>query len=80
MRTKKKSERLSVLSDLEEFAFYGFPDFDEDQRSTYFIFEAQEWKLISNCLSLHTQVYCALQIGYFKAKNIFFRFSLSKIP
>lgn len=23
-------KRLSIMSDLEEFAFYGFPDFDEE--------------------------------------------------
>lgn len=67
-----KSERLSILSDLEEFAFYGVPDFTDEQRSTYFSFEEQEWNLISTCPSLHTQVYCALQIGYFKAKKLFF--------
>ena len=31
-------KRLSIMSDLEEFAFYGFPDFDEEQRLTYFAF------------------------------------------
>lgn len=72
------NKRLSVLSDLEEFAFYGFPDFNDEQRSIYFTFEEQEWALISTCPSLHAQVYCALQVGYFKAKNLFF--PLPKIP
>lgn len=77
---KTRDKRLSILSDLEEFALYGLPDFDEEQRSIYFAFEDQEWKLISKCPSLHTQIHCALQIGYFKAKNAFFRFSIDKIP
>jgi len=72
------NKRLSILSDLEEFAFYGFPDFNDEQRSTYFAFEEQEWNLISTCTSLHAQVCCALQIGYFKAKNLFF--PLHKTP
>lgn len=76
----QKSERLSVLSELEEFAFYGFPDFNDEQRLTYFAYEDKEWELISKCSSLHAKVACALQIGYFKAKKIFFRFSLHKIP
>jgi TnpA family transposase len=80
MMKNKKSERLTVLSELEEFAFYGFPDFDHEQRLTYFQFNDQEWESISKCPSLHIQVYCALQIGYFKAKNLFFNFSLEKIP
>jgi hypothetical protein len=72
------NKRLSILSDLEEFAFYGLPDFNDEQRSIYFTFEIQEWELISTCPSLHTQVYCALQVGYFKAKNLFF--PIHKIP
>ena len=80
MNKNKKSERLSILSPLEEFAFYGFPDFDNEQRTTYFTFEASEWELISKCPSLHTKVYCALQIGYFKAKKTFFRFDLNRCP
>ena len=31
-----QDKRLSILSDLEEFAFYGFPDFDDEQRLNYF--------------------------------------------
>ena len=80
MNKNTKSERLSILSFMEEFAFYGFPDFDDEQRATYFLFEDQEWELILECPSLHSKVYCALQIGYFKAKKTFFRFSLKKIP
>ena len=75
-----KNKRLSILSDLEEFAFYGLPDFDKAQRHQYFTFQSRELDLIENCPSLHTKVYCALQIGYFKAKNIFFKFSLHEIP
>lgn len=73
-------KRLSILSDLEEFAFYGFPDFDEEQRLTYFAFSPEEWKVILHGSSMEAQVYTCLQIGYFKAKHIFFRFLLHKIP
>jgi TnpA family transposase len=75
---KNNNKRLFILSDLEEFAFYGFPDFTDEQRATYFTFEEQEWNIIATCPSFHAQVYCALQIGYFKAKKLFF--PLNKIP
>lgn len=75
-----KSDRLSILSEWEVFAFYGLPDFDDAQSCTYFAFEDKEWDLISKRPSFHAQVTCAIQIGYFKAKKIFFRFSLNKIP
>ena len=75
----EQDKRLSVFSKLEEFAFYGFPDFDDEQRKIYLSFEEQEWQVILKCRSLHTQIYCALQLGYFKAKHFFFRFSLNNI-
>ena len=75
-----KSERLSILSPLEEFAFYGFPDFDQEQRATFFDFTEKELEIILRRPSFHSKVYCALQVGYFKAKKLFFRFSLDKIP
>ncbi len=74
------NKRLSILSPLEEFAFYGFPDFDKEQRATFFDFTEKELEIILRRPSFHSQVYCALQIGYFKAKKFFFRFSLDKIP
>ena len=31
-----KNKRLAILSNIEEFAFYGLPDFDQAQRHKYF--------------------------------------------
>ena len=75
-----QDKRLSIMSDLEEFAFYGFPDFDDEQRLNYFAFTPEEWEVILQATSLEAQVYACLQMGYFKAKHIFFRFSLHKVP
>ena len=75
-----RPKRLQLLSDLEQFAFYGFPDFDEEQRSFYMTFDSQEWQMISGLPDFHTQVYCALQIAYFKAKNLFFHFEWQNLP
>jgi TnpA family transposase len=70
-----RSERLTVLSEADQFALYGLPDFDESQRFEYFAFTEQELNLILNRKRLHNQIFCALQLGYFKAKQTFFRFS-----
>lgn len=67
-------KRLSIMSDLEEFAFYGFPDFDDQQRLNYFVFTPDEWEVILQGSSMEAQVYAAIQMGYFKAKHIFFPF------
>ena len=64
-----KSERLTVLSDAEKFALYGLPDFDDRQRLTYLSLSGLELALASSRPGLHAQVWCALQIGYFKAKH-----------
>ena len=62
-----KSKRLTVLSDAEQFALYGLPDFDDGQQLEYLSLSEAELALASSRPGLHAQVYCALQIGYFKA-------------
>ena len=71
----EKSERLTILSEAEESAVYGLPDFDDGQRQQYLSFSEHELGLVMSRPSPHAQVHCALQIGYFKAKHAFFSFS-----
>lgn len=70
-----KNKLLTVLSDAEQFALYGLPDFDDGQQLDYLSLSESELALACSRLGLHAQVYCALQIGYFKAKHAFFRFT-----
>jgi TnpA family transposase len=74
-----KSERLAVLSNAEQFALYGLPDFDDGQRLEYLSLSEPELALACSRPGLHAQVYCALQIGYFKAKHAFFRFTWDEV-
>ncbi len=74
-----KSERLAVLSEAEQFALYGLPDFDEGQRLDYLSLSESELALASSRPSLCAKAYCALQIGYFKAKHAFFRFTWDEV-
>ena len=76
---KAKSERLTVLSDAEQEALYGLPDFDDAQRLEFLALTETELALASSRPSLHAQVYCILQIGYFKAKQSFFRFDWNEV-
>jgi len=73
--TGPRSERLSVLSDAEQYALYGLPDFDEGQRAEFLSLSPQELRLAFSRPSLYARVHCALQIGYFKAKHAFFHFT-----
>ena len=74
-----KNKLLTVLSDAEKFALYGLPDFDEGQRLEYLSLSEAQLALACSRTGLHAQVYCVLQIGYFKAKHAFFRFTLDEV-
>jgi hypothetical protein len=74
-----KSKRLTLLSDAEQFALYGLPDFDDGQQLEYLSLSEAELALACSRPGLHTQVYCVLQIGYFKAKHAFFHFAWSDV-
>ena len=76
---KAKSERLTLLSDAEQEALYGLPDFDDAQRLEYLALSETELALASSRPGIHAQVYCILQIGYFKAKQSFFRFDWKEV-
>ena len=70
-----KNKLLTVLPAAEQFALYGLPDFDDGQRLASLSLSEQELALACGRPGLHAQAYCALQIGYFKAKHAFFHFT-----
>nr|WP_315255916.1 Tn3 family transposase [uncultured Duganella sp.] len=69
-----KSKRLTVLSEAEHEALYGLPDFDDGQQLGFLALSEAELALATSRPSIPAQVYSILQIGYFKAKQTFFRF------
>ena len=75
-----QSKRLTILSEAEKIALYGIPDFDDFQRIEFFAMTDAEHALAFERKGMAAQLYCLLQIGYFKAKNAFFRFSLNDAP
>lgn len=74
-----KNKLLTVFSDAEQEALYGLPDFDDAQRLEYLALTESELAFASSRPSLQAQVYCVLQIGYFKAKHAFFRFDWHEV-
>lgn len=70
---KAANKRLTILPEAAKAALYDIPDFDDEQRLVYLNFSADELALVNNRPGLADKVYCAIQIGYFKAKNLFFR-------
>ena len=43
---RASNKRLTILSELEQFAVYGQPDFDEGQRAEFLTFTETELQLI----------------------------------
>ena len=76
---RASNKRLTILSELDQCAFYEQPDFDESQRAEFLTFTETELSLISSRPDLSTQIHCAIQLGYFKAKQFFFRLSWEEI-
>jgi TnpA family transposase len=74
------NERLTILSEAEKTALYGIPSFDDFQRVEFFAMTEAERSLSLQRKGILKQVYCLLQMGYFKAKQAFFQFSLSDVP
>ena len=74
-----KNSQLTVLSAAEQEALYGLPDFDDAQRLVYLALSSAELALAVSRSGLPARVYCILQIGYFKAKHAFFRFTWDEV-
>ena len=74
------NERLTILSEAEKTALYGIPEFDDFQRIEFFAMTEAERSLALQRRGILKQVNCLLQIGYFKAKQAFFQFSLDDVP
>ncbi|MCX7113589.1 MAG: DUF4158 domain-containing protein [Proteobacteria bacterium] len=74
------NERLTILSEAEKTALYGIPGFDDFQRVEFFAMSEAERSLGLQRRGVLKQLYCLLQIGYFKAKQAFFQFSLDDVP
>jgi len=71
--------QLTILSEAEQAALYELPDFDDEQRLNYLNFTFEEEALARSRSNLSVKVYCAIQIGYFKAKHMFFRFDWEEV-
>ena len=74
-----KNKLLTILSEAEQYALYGLPDFDDTQQLEYLALTESELALAVSRPGFHAQAYCILQIGYFKAKHAFFRFNWNDV-
>src|SRR6266540_2359147 len=74
------SKRLQILSEEEIDALYGRPSFTVEDRELYFTLTAPEQEILQRFRLLPVQLYFILQLGYFKAKQLFFTFTFADVP
>ena len=55
-----KNKLLTILSEAEQYALYGLPDFDDAQRLEYLALTESELELAVSHPGFHAQVYCIL--------------------
>lgn len=72
-------KRLRILGDDEIEAIYGRPHFTAEEHPQYFDLSQPEKDLLPEFRSVHSQAYFILQLGYFKAKQLFFTFDLAEV-
>ncbi len=72
-------KRLKILGDDEIKALYQRPHFTPEERREYFSFSPEELTAMEQLHSIKSRIYYLLQLGYFKAGHLFFRFSLVEV-
>src|SRR5688572_17990263 len=77
--TNTTQKRVKILGHDEIEALYGRPHFTPAEQRQYFSLSAQETAALAQLHSLKSRLYFILQLGYFKARQLFFLFSLREV-
>ena len=70
---------MRILSQTEIETLYGRPRFTQDERGDYFTLSQAEKELLRELRAVNTQCGFILQLGYFKAKQMFFTFEFQDV-
>lgn len=72
-------KRLRIITNNEIQELYGFPHFTCEEREIYFSLNHSEEKELEHLRGVPSKVYFILQMGYFKAKKMFFTFQFHEV-
>lgn len=78
-RETARPRRLRILDNDEIDALYGRPRFTPDERQLYFTLTPAEQAACRRFRSLSSRLGFILQLGYFKAKHLFFSFTFAEV-
>jgi len=73
------NRQISLLSEAEKSALYYLPDFDKTQRLEYLTMTDQELNIALSRKNVSAKIHCILQIGYFKAVQMFYRLTWNQV-
>lgn len=79
MSEQAYKKHLHILSKDEIEQLYALPLFNPDERQLYFALDEQERLAMEGMRGLPSKVFFVLQLGYFKAKALFFVFELDQV-
>lgn len=71
--------RLRILDSQEIEALYGRPCFTAEDRASSFALTPPEQDLLGHFRTVPSQLFFLLQLGYFKAKHLFFSFRFAEV-
>jgi hypothetical protein len=74
-----QSDRLEILTPEEYELLWGFPRFTQSDRDLFFTLTAPEREALAQCRSVRTKLHFLLYLGYFRARQRFFRFELPAV-
>lgn len=75
----ENNKRIHLLSSTEVEELYARPEFNAYEQRLYFTLNQSERSALTQHSNIKTRIYFILQLGYFKAKQQFFNFSLDDV-
>lgn len=73
------TNHIYLLSEAEIADLYARPDFNDTEKTLYFTLNELELAVLNSYTNTKTRVYFILQLGYFKAKQQFFKFEFEEV-
>lgn len=74
-----QSDRLQILSAEEYEQLWGLPRFSQYDRDLFFSLTAPELEILDRLRTHRTKAHLLLQLGYFRARQLFFRFEMTTV-
>ena len=77
--TTATQKRLQILGDEEVEDLYGLPHLTPEEQAEHFTISEREATAIEGFHSIQSRIHAILQLGYFKARHLFFVFSFDAV-